>query len=301
MDLSEMYKTDHGDLSGLDILLLGMGDDCAETFRKMLAGCGNGYRVSYADSMDGAIDILHKGCIDLLLFDLSRTGSDSLATLIRPALDLNKPYAIIALVDEKDEVLGIDAMKGGAEDYLIKGQTDVNLLARSVRQSIKCHHLRHRNLNLILVDRLTGLLTQRGFMMLSEQSLKVAQRYRQNMLLIFMDVDVAGRKKEKLDRVAFDKVLRGTATVMRHTFRGADILVSFGDGRFAGLAVGAPVDSIAMIRSRLTENLRKFNLEKSLPYDLSISTDIIKYDPEYPQSIEDMMEEAEALLSERRR
>ena len=36
MDLREIYKTDHGDLSGLDILLLEENRDDAESFKKRI-------------------------------------------------------------------------------------------------------------------------------------------------------------------------------------------------------------------------------------------------------------------------
>ncbi len=295
MDLNEIYKTDHGDLAGLDILLFGKGKEVVGLLQQ-LGDSGQQYKVHHAESMDDTLDILHRECIDLLLFDLSLAGSDALENLVRPAVNLNKPYAIIALVDEKDEAVGMDATKKGAEDYLIKGKTDGALLAKSIHQSIKCHHLRHRLLNMKFIDNLTGLLTRKGFMMLADQELKVARRYRKKMFLLFLEVNELKEKREGMDNAIYESILRETTSILRHTFRGADILASFDDGEFAGLAVGAPLDSKKIIYSRLKEHLMKFNLENRLGFELLLNTAILMYDPEYPRSIREMIEEAEALL-----
>ena len=299
MNISEIYKTDHGDLSGLTLLLLTKEED-REVWTSLVDDCKEKYITFHATSVDEATDIISREYVDIVIFDISHTGSSSLDSLIEPALDLNKPYALIALADEKDEILARDVLKKGAEDYLLKSNTDARLLAKSIRQSIKCLHLRYRNINLALIDNITGLLSRRGFMMLAEQELKVALRYKRTMFLIFAEVAEIAARRERMGEPGFEKVLRETSTLLRHSFRGADIISSFGDGTFSGLAVGASIDSSSTIDARIRENLKRFNSEDILGFKLSLITAIIIFDPEYPLSIEEMFLEADKTMKEKR-
>lgn len=300
MDLREIYKTDHGDLSHLTILLLEERENAAKEMMSFLRSPENNYHIMWARSLDEADLVIHREYIDLILFNLSFTGLDSLENLIRPAVDLNKPYAIIALVDAGDEYLGVEATRMGAEDYLVKGRIDEKLLAKSVNLSMKAHHLRQRNLNMVLLEGITGLFSRRGFMMMAKQELRVAERYKKKRFFIFVEIDDMEERMEKLGQIGVEKVLRETATILRHTFRGADILAYLENLEFAGLAVGATLDSSSTIHARLKENLRIFNSQRILGFRLALNAEIVTYDPEHPQTIDEMMAQAEASLAKKR-
>ncbi len=73
---------------------------------------------------------------DVILIDLSLPDSQGIAsflTLHRQAANI----PIIVLTGLDDETLALSAMQQGAQDYLIKGQVDRNLLLRSIRYAIE--------------------------------------------------------------------------------------------------------------------------------------------------------------------
>ncbi|WP_373539664.1 PAS domain S-box protein [Chamaesiphon sp.] len=73
---------------------------------------------------------------DAILLDLSLPDSQGLASFI----DLHDRYPhipIVVLTGLDDQNLAISAMQQGAQDYLIKGQVDSNLLLRSIRYAIE--------------------------------------------------------------------------------------------------------------------------------------------------------------------
>ena len=73
---------------------------------------------------------------DIILLDLSLPDSQGLASF----LDLHDRYPsipIVVLTGVNDQTLAISAMQQGAQDYLIKGQVDSNLLLRSIRYAIE--------------------------------------------------------------------------------------------------------------------------------------------------------------------
>jgi len=301
MDLSEVYKTDHGDLSGMTILLLEKNGAEAEKIEGLLAGCGMDYTVIHAATLDEAIDIIRMEYLDVVIFNLSYAGPDSLEALIQPALDLKKPYVLIAVVAAGDETLGKEAAKNGAEDYLLKDVLDARLLEKSIHQSIKCHHLRHRNINLSLIDKVTGLLSRRGFIMLAEQEMKVAQRYGRKMFLLFAEVAEMEERKDRLGKVGCEDVLRESANILRHSLRGADLLTSLENGSFAGFVVGDPEESRYAIDLRMRNNLKELNSRHILGFKLELNMKFVVFDDESPQSIEEMMKEAEGLMARSRK
>ncbi len=302
MDLNEIYKTNHGDLSSLDILLVD-GADEGETLAlvSMISACNENYRVHHVKSIGEARQHVQRDYVEVVIFNLSLFGIASLEALIEPAVELNKPYALIALVREGEEALGAEATGSGAETYIVREELTERELAKSIHLSLKCHHLRLRNINLVLIDKTTGFLSRRGFMMLAEQEVKVAQRYKRKMFMLFAEIDEFEKKKEHLDAAGADKILRETGNVIRHSFRGADILSSFDDGRFAGLAVGAEIDSSKTIESRLKTNLNSFNAAKVLTFELNLHVGIVALDLDASQTIEELMEEADRLLEAQKR
>jgi signal transduction histidine kinase len=72
---------------------------------------------------------------DIVLLDLSLPDSSGVATVraMRAAL----PYApIVVLTGHDDSWLAIAALEAGAQDYLVKGQFDVDALKRAVRHAL---------------------------------------------------------------------------------------------------------------------------------------------------------------------
>jgi PAS domain S-box-containing protein len=79
---------------------------------------------------------LNSSHFDAILLDLSLPDSQGLASF----LDLHDRYPhipIVVLTGLDDQTLAISAMQQGAQDYLIKGQVDSNLLLRSIRYAIE--------------------------------------------------------------------------------------------------------------------------------------------------------------------
>ena len=111
------------------------GDACL--IQEMLKDAPGGpFELECADRLSGGMERLATGEFDALLLDLGLPDSQGLETLgeVRtqaPALP------IVVLTGLDDEVMGIEAVRRGAEDYLVKGQVDANLLARALQYSIE--------------------------------------------------------------------------------------------------------------------------------------------------------------------
>jgi len=89
-----------------------------------------------ADRLSEAKEILQQHPIGLVLLDLSLPDSHGISTFLEI-----RPYAqkipVIILTGLTDSEMAFEALKQNAQDYLVKGEFDVNLLAKSVEYSIE--------------------------------------------------------------------------------------------------------------------------------------------------------------------
>jgi two-component system sensor histidine kinase/response regulator len=94
------------------------------------------FDIECKDLLSKALPSVSKGGHDLILLDLSLPDSQGLETFrIIQKHALGKP--VIVLTGLYDEEIAVKAVHEGAQDYLVKGQVDANLLYRSIFYAIE--------------------------------------------------------------------------------------------------------------------------------------------------------------------
>ena len=88
------------------------------------------------ERLDSALELVGREVFDLILLDLTLPDSSGLQTFERMHAQIPAVPTIV-LTGLDVESLGTEAVKKGAQDYLIKGQADTPLLVRSVRYAIE--------------------------------------------------------------------------------------------------------------------------------------------------------------------
>jgi serine phosphatase RsbU (regulator of sigma subunit) len=97
---------------------------------------GLSFHLESVDRFGAGLERLARGGIDVVLLDLSLPDSRGLDTFVR--LQAAAPgVPVVVLTGFNDEVLAVKAVQEGAEDYLVKGYVNSNLLARSLRYAIE--------------------------------------------------------------------------------------------------------------------------------------------------------------------
>lgn len=87
-------------------------------------------------SLQAGIDMFREETFDAVLLDLSLPDSRGFVTLEKFMTEF--PNAnVIVLTGTKDKKIGIEAVKAGAQDYLVKGAFDSDWLAKALRYSIE--------------------------------------------------------------------------------------------------------------------------------------------------------------------
>jgi PAS domain S-box-containing protein len=104
--------------------------------RSTLETLGPGrYHVVNATSLNGAVTALAGGRFDAILLDLSLPDSRGLAT-IQHVQGLSLGVPIVVLTGANDETMALEAVRHGAEDYLVKGAADGRSITRAVRYAL---------------------------------------------------------------------------------------------------------------------------------------------------------------------
>jgi diguanylate cyclase (GGDEF)-like protein/PAS domain S-box-containing protein len=153
-------------------------------------------------------------------------------------------------------------------------------------------------LALSITDQLTGLHNRRGFLSLTDQQLKLAERNKRGMLLFFADLDGLKWINDTLGHEEGYKSLMEAATVFKETFRTSDIIARLGGDEYAVLAVDINKTDSEIFTARLQSLIDTRNNQESRRYRLSISVGCSCYDPENPSSIEELMASADKLMYE---
>ncbi|MGB9939100.1 PAS domain S-box protein [Methanosarcina sp.] len=94
------------------------------------------YELRNVETLKEGLDFLRESPFDVILSDLGLPDSDGIDTFLEIHAG-NSRIPIIILTGINDEKIGIEAVKRGAQDYLIKGQVDGKLLKRSIQYSIE--------------------------------------------------------------------------------------------------------------------------------------------------------------------
>ncbi len=94
------------------------------------------YELIHVETFEKASDALGQGPADVVLLDFSLPDGQGVRLLQNIAdVDPNVPIIIFTGLD--DEKLGLEAVREGAQDYLVKGQIDGRLLIRTIRYAIE--------------------------------------------------------------------------------------------------------------------------------------------------------------------
>ncbi|MBF0267400.1 MAG: diguanylate cyclase [Alphaproteobacteria bacterium] len=110
----------------------------AALIRYSLAESGPGkFDIAHAPSLAEAVELLAEVSPDVILLDLSLPDSFGLETVKKILESAPPKAAVVVLSGLDDEELALEAVKQGAQDYLVKGRSDGDVLRRAIRYAIE--------------------------------------------------------------------------------------------------------------------------------------------------------------------
>ena len=106
-----------------------------------LGDAEGGFAMESVERLAPALERLRAGGIEVVLLDLTLPDSAGVNTFT--AVQAHAPEVpIIVLTGLSDELLAVSTVRDGAQDYLVKGQVDGNMLRRTIRYAIERHQAR---------------------------------------------------------------------------------------------------------------------------------------------------------------
>jgi len=133
-----------------EVTILLIEDNAADVYliREMLSERTRDVILEDADSLSKGLARIDAGEIDLVLLDLGLPDSQGIAS-VKSLCERFRRLPIIVFTGLSDEHVGIQAVQNGAQDYLIKGQTNDSLLVKAIRYAIERKQLENEKENLI--------------------------------------------------------------------------------------------------------------------------------------------------------
>lgn len=119
------------------VLLIEDNDTEAAMINEMLVNTKRAiFDLEHAGWLSSGLEWLSEQSADVILLDLMLPDSKGMETFTR-VYEQAPSIPIIVMSGLDDEGLAVDAVREGAQDYLVKGDVDGKLLARSIRYAIE--------------------------------------------------------------------------------------------------------------------------------------------------------------------
>ena len=171
----------------------------------------------------------------------------------------------------------------------------------TIREITELVRIREELKALTLVDNLVDLCNRRGFMLLAQQQLKLANRKKKGLYLFMISIDNYKITDEDAEQHLNNSLVTGFSKILKDTFRKSDIMARISEDTFAVLVVEAEANSSDKMGGRLLKALESYNAGiRNDANKIMASMGIAYYYPERPCSYDELLAQADMLLYKNR-
>ncbi len=283
-------------LAGYRVLLVEDDAEYARMVERVMRRSRPPLAVDREERLGAGLDRLARGGYDALVMDLKlpdATGRATLENACAQASDL----PVLLLTSTDDEALALDAIRGGAEDYLVKQRTHALSLPGAVLRAIE----RHRRLGVRGArSGTTGVADE--IELLGQLARALARARRRGTPVAVMVAGYADLEwlREAFVPEAIERLLARTGEHLALRVRGGDLLARLDATRFAVVLEGdadrAQLAAIAHALRAVMQGL-EIDLERGVVMGLEACVGISLY-PDEGDDPETLLENATSAWEE---
>ncbi|MDQ2078384.1 bifunctional diguanylate cyclase/phosphodiesterase [Marinimicrobium sp. ABcell2] len=189
------------------------------------------YQLVWHPRLEGALQAILADDYDLVLLDYY-WGDENARELLKAAKTQACQAPIVVMTDEMETEVDRDAIRGGASDYLIKGQIDNLLLERTLRYSIERKRTEQHLSRLAHYDTLTDIPNRILFRDRLEHAIRLADRDNTSFTLMFIDLNGFKQVNDSFGHDIGDEVIRMCADRLKECMRRSDSVARMGGDEF---------------------------------------------------------------------
>jgi len=260
-------------------------------FKELLEA--DGATVLLAEDAEQGAELLRSENPDCLLLDYKLPGVNGIEFLTQLLADSDHPRVpVVMLTGEGSESVAVEAMKAGAQDYLVKGAITQQNLQRAIQNAIDkvaaerqlaernerieylTQELAEANSQLALTSRLdplTKLFNRRVF----EESITLEHersvRCKHIYAVIMLDIDHFKLFNDTQGHQAGDECLRRVARCINDSVRGMDVVGRYGGEEFIVLAPETPLEGAEVLAERIRAEVHALKV----PHRASITAEMV--------------------------
>ncbi len=227
-------------------------------------------------TLQQALEALAETKWDLIMLDLMLPDSSGIQTFT--ALHTQARHTPVVIMSGLDsDTLAIDAVRKGAEDYLVKGEINSRLLLRILHHAIDRHRIKEKlasvtgrlketNMRLekmALLDPLTELYNRRGLQQALKREAQIVSREGGDLMVLIFDIDDFKKVNDSLGHPVGDLLLKETAKKVRESVRASDHIARIGGDEFILLLPNTPLKEAFQLAERLRFEISNMTLTVS--------------------------------------
>ncbi|PLX73526.1 MAG: diguanylate cyclase response regulator [Desulfuromonas sp.] len=274
--------------------------------------------VTSADGLFALQKINDGNNFDLIVSDMdmpNMNGLELINNIRKDGIDI----PVVILTGNQEVKIAIEALKNGANDYIIKDENISDTLIMSIEQVIETYLLKLENIRLVeelarknqelerlsYLDGLTGIPNRRYFDQTIRQEWNRALREESSLALVLIDIDFFKVYNDVYGHQSGDQCLQRVAQCLSQTLhRSSDFVARYGGEEFVAVLPKTSIAEAETLANKMRYNLAEQELEhkgSNVAKHVTISVGVSCFTPPESSTIDQLISDAdEALYSAKR-
>jgi two-component system cell cycle response regulator len=240
--------------------------------------------LSRAYSIESAVQALKKEKFDLVFLDYVLPDGNAL-NFIRVMEKNGDDTPMVVITGQGDEMIASQLIQAGVYDYLPKSRINDESVLRIIIGTLEKVRLKEEIIESQLMiaemsikDSLTNLYNRRYFVDALERAVLGANRYKNDLVLCMMDLDLFKKVNDTHGHIAGDMVLTEIARMLTESFRESDLVCRYGGEELAVILPNALPENAMMVCERFRAKVESHVFEfEGARFQITVSIGIAPY------------------------